>query len=532
MNDKLFNIFNRKSFTSGKKSGGSAVVSVEVEARTPITKLLANLGDPVQDLHGYANPWPGGGGKNKFLTTLETNTKNQVTATVDSDGFIHLSGTANATTIFQLGRYTFAPGTYFITMCPPGGSTSTYRVYASFGSNDTGNGLTRTFTQETEITFQMNINSGTNTDGLVFKPMICLSSEGTDFAPYANICPISGFTGLSVYVSPTQDPDDATVYNVDWSTQAGTVYGGTVDVVTGVLTVDRANIASYNGETITEPWLSSMDAYAAGTTPTTGAQVVYTLATPVEYHVGRIPMYLMPGINYVWLSDGLLIDEFEYYEFPEGGVVCDAYIDGDSMQADGWFVKWRRLSAPQPKTDYTSVYGRDGSIDLTEESGDVFYEDRTVNLDMVYIGEDWNDAYSKLLNAIHGQKCAVQFTDDPYWYWAARLVASDFEHKTHSLTMNGVAFPYKLSIFENSYQASVNGAVEGTATELQLEGSRMRVSPQVVVTGEVTLKWGTKTATLSAGTYYVRGLKVGPEGVTLKVWGTGTVAITYREGSL
>ena len=103
---------------------------------------------PIQDLHGYSSPWPGGGGKNKFKTTLETQTKNQVTVTVDEDGFIHLTGTANATTIFRVGSYTFAPGEYYITMCPPGGSTSTYRVYASFGSNDTGNGWTKTFTQD------------------------------------------------------------------------------------------------------------------------------------------------------------------------------------------------------------------------------------------------------------------------------------------------------------------------------------------------------------------------------------------------
>ena len=57
-----------------------------------------------------------------------------------------------------------------------------------------------------------------------------------------NVRPISGRTGLSVYVSPTQDVADATTYAVDWTTQAGTVYGGTLDVVTGVLTVDWAMV--------------------------------------------------------------------------------------------------------------------------------------------------------------------------------------------------------------------------------------------------------------------------------------------------
>jgi len=40
-------------------------------------------------------------------------------------------------------------------------------------------------------------------------------------------------------------------------------------------------IASYNGETISGPWISSMDVYSQGATPTTGAQVVYPI-TPVD----------------------------------------------------------------------------------------------------------------------------------------------------------------------------------------------------------------------------------------------------------
>ena len=38
----------------------------------------------------------------------------------------------------------------------------------------------------------------------------------------------------------TYEPYQGTTYSVDWSTQAGTVYGGTLDVVTGVLTVTHA----------------------------------------------------------------------------------------------------------------------------------------------------------------------------------------------------------------------------------------------------------------------------------------------------
>lgn len=83
-----------------------------------------------------------------------------------------------------------------------------------------------------------------------------------------------------------------------------TVYGGDADVVNGTGTSEWANIASYNGETITEPWLSSMDAYSAGATPTTGAQVVYKLATPTDLTFTPQQVSLNSGTNNVWSDAG------------------------------------------------------------------------------------------------------------------------------------------------------------------------------------------------------------------------------------
>lgn len=54
-----------------------------------------------------------------------------------------------------------------------------------------------------------------------------------------NVRPISGRTGLNLYVSPTQDVADATTYAIDWTSEAGTVYQGTVDLVSGQLTINN-----------------------------------------------------------------------------------------------------------------------------------------------------------------------------------------------------------------------------------------------------------------------------------------------------
>ena len=59
--------------------------------------------------------------------------------------------------------------------------------------------------------------------------------EGTGDPSMTNIRPISGRTGMTVTV---QSGDTQNTYPISWQTQAGTVYGGTLDVVSGVLTVN------------------------------------------------------------------------------------------------------------------------------------------------------------------------------------------------------------------------------------------------------------------------------------------------------
>lgn len=55
-----------------------------------------------------------------------------------------------------------------------------------------------------------------------------------------NVRAISGWSGAQIHISPTTSASDGRTVSVDWSAKAGTVYGGTLDVLTGTLTVDRA----------------------------------------------------------------------------------------------------------------------------------------------------------------------------------------------------------------------------------------------------------------------------------------------------
>lgn len=91
---------------------------------------------------------------------------------------------------------------------------------------------------------------------------------------------------------------------ISWQTQAGTVYGGTLDVTTGLLTVTHGYIASYAGQALPGEWISDRDVYAAGTSPTTGAQVVYELASATTYQLTPTEVKTLLGENSIWADCG------------------------------------------------------------------------------------------------------------------------------------------------------------------------------------------------------------------------------------
>lgn len=119
---------------------------------------------------------------------------------------------------------------------------------------------------------------------------------------YAGEYEIEGHESVTVYQAQTQDEPNPTEYEVEF-TEQGTVYGGVIDIVTGALSITWGYIASYNGETLTGRWISSLDEYAEGTTPTTGAEVAYELASPITAELTPQQVDMLLGENTVWTDD-------------------------------------------------------------------------------------------------------------------------------------------------------------------------------------------------------------------------------------
>lgn len=307
-----------------KTVGPAPILSISDAKPKPAKSLIVGM-EPIQDLHGYDSPWPAGGGKNKLnpLATYKGCAYNTDVGTtlnpVAADKSWQDAGN-DTFTISNLGSWSQAClisdplplGEAYVKISNVRGAVrcSVYVCNGDFKVNRVsyngnpvpeGDTITVNTTFTNDDTYFVVYLSGGGADASIQYPYAYSGdTAATDsFSPYSNICPISGRTGLNVYHSG-EDTSNPTVYPISWQTEAGTVYGGTVDLVSGVLTVTDAEIASYNGETLPSTWISDRDVYAEGTTPTIGAQVVYELATPQTYQLTPTQIQLLKGSNTLW----------------------------------------------------------------------------------------------------------------------------------------------------------------------------------------------------------------------------------------
>ena len=172
----------------------------------PIRKLVAQI-EPVQDLHGYANPWPAGGGKNIFNPQLildaggtynngQYNATQTILSSVDFSGitfdentvyYFYVLGKVNSSNTGGAMRvkitYTDDTASYVSLIFADAEA-------AHSGESTTGKSIAR-------IEFSAYGTAGSDTN-YIKQIMICKASAGTAYAPYENLCPISGWTGAEI----------------------------------------------------------------------------------------------------------------------------------------------------------------------------------------------------------------------------------------------------------------------------------------------------------------------------------------------
>lgn len=129
-------------------------------------------------------------GKNLIpFDKLKNKSSNEINVDVNADGTLHVYGTASANaSIDYYEILTVLPGTYTLSGCPSGGSSSTYRLLGYFVDTktniyDEGAGKTHESTKKSKLTLGIRVYKGVSLDE-TFKPMLEVGNTVTEYTPY------------------------------------------------------------------------------------------------------------------------------------------------------------------------------------------------------------------------------------------------------------------------------------------------------------------------------------------------------------
>lgn len=212
----------------------------------------------------------------------------------------------------------------------------------------------------------------------------------------------------------------------------------------------------------------------------------------------------------------------------------DVIFNDEKSAYDEWNIVLTKadIPLPAPKTSIVDIKGADGVLDLSEAlTGDVQYNNRLIKLTFEMMDDtDYYNLISEISNYLHGKMVTVTLTNDEDYYYIGRAMISQWEcvKRKGVIVISLDCEPYKHSISETIRMVTVTNQTK----TITLINSRKRVCPNLDVTGEITLTIDGVDYKLTSGSQQLTNFIL-LEGVNVvKVSGTGTITITYRQGAL
>ena len=279
--EELKDVTDALNRTASIREGNPVYIESNVDQNAKSSNFTI---EPVQDLHGWKEPWIGGNGKNilpvtlarlKTLNTSGTWTGNNYafhgitfTPICDSDDnvlWINVAGTNDGNnTYFYFFNYQMESagqipsGNYYMSGCPSGGSNDTFTLkFQEISSStaitvydDNGSGVSFNYRSEYQINCLIVIRNTTSLPNIQYKPMLCLNSlTDKSYEPYSNKCSIGGRTELPIY--NYNNMIDMSEFNVNYDMD---IFSISAQYGTDITSTNRYTVTSYidlyKGETI------------------------------------------------------------------------------------------------------------------------------------------------------------------------------------------------------------------------------------------------------------------------------------------
>lgn len=200
----------------------------------------------------------------------------------------------------------------------------------------------------------------------------------------------------------------------------------------------------------------------------------------------------------------------------------------------GLIVTAKSVTPPEPNTNYVTLDGANGTLDLSEAlAGHVTYKDRTVTATF------WTDngtrtdrerLVNKIISTLHGRKIKIVEPDDLDHYFYGRVsVTPEVNNLAYAeFTIKATCEPWRYAMTDSVRSVTVDGA-----SDVVINNNGVKtLSPIVTVDGDISLTYnGIKTA-LTSGTFKITDFKLDPGVNVVTVSGNGSVSFTYKEALL
>lgn len=229
--------------------------------------------DNIRTIVGYKTLELTHTGKNLFgVSVVSSMTSRGITLSVLEDGSIVLNGTASG------GNATF--NINLLKPIPVG-------EYTVSLNNATATSDNNSYVQFRDSAGSVGLNAALGKDHRVATG--ALSRDATSVRILIKNGEIVNDYKLSIQVERGEATSYVPYFEKMYILSLGkTVYGGRFILADGELIQEWDLISEYAGESLPSEWVSDRDVYAAGTTPTIGAQVAYKMATPVSEYLSPL----------------------------------------------------------------------------------------------------------------------------------------------------------------------------------------------------------------------------------------------------
>jgi len=216
-------------------------------------------------------------------------------------------------------------------------------------------------------------------------------------------------------------------------------------------------------------------------------------------------------------------------------VIFDVEDDfGKRASSKEWSLLLSKLVIPMPavKTKYVDISGRDGSLDMTEGFGRVYYKNREkVKLEFDYIGEyrEWNKTLSEIANMVHGNIVRITLDDDPEFYYRGRLELdpSKTNDVIGTVVFKGTLDPYRCKWRTTTQTVTVDGV-----QAVLLSNLKRPVIPDLIARGSVNLIIDDAAVAVAEGKSQNADLILYAGENLVYVSGRGEMTCEYQEAGL